>query len=258
MKKALIAVSFGTSYPETRKKTIEAVEHKLAEAFPEHDVVRAFTSNKVIKKIKEQEAIDILTVDQQMKKLVTEGYEEVYIQPLHIIPGSEYSKAVHQALHYKKQLKTVKVGKPLLSSQQDYETIVSWLKGLTADFSSDEALILMGHGSQHSAFTAYACLDHMLLEQPIFVCAVESYPEIQSVVQRLKNEGYQKLKLYPFMLVAGDHATNDMASDEEDSWKSQLQQAGFEVEAVLKGLGEFSVVQEQFVQHMKTVMDAGE
>ncbi len=257
MKKALIAVSFGTSYPETRKKTIEAVEHKLAEAFPEHEVVRAFTSNKVINKIKEQEGTEVLTVDQQMNKLVVEGYEEIYVQPLHIIPGSEYSKAVHQALRYKNQL-TVKVGKPLLSSQEDYEKIVAWLNDLTADFASDEALILMGHGSQHSAFTAYACLDHMLLEKPIFVCAVESYPEIHSVVQRLKNEGYQKLRLYPFMLVAGDHANNDMASDEEDSWKSQLQQAGFEVEAVLKGLGEFPIVQEQFVHHMKNALDTGE
>lgn len=255
MKPALIAVSFGTSYPETRKKTIEAVEEKLAKEYPEFDVFRAFTSNKVIKKIKEQEQMMILTVDQQMQKLIAEGYKEIYVQPLHIIPGSEYSKALHQAMRYKDQLELIKVGKPLLSSMKDYQKIVAWLEKLSQDLKTDEALVLMGHGSQHSAFTVYACLDHMLLEKPIFICAVESYPEITLLIERLKKSSYKKIKLYPLMLVAGDHATNDMASDEEDSWKSQLEQAGFTVEAYLKGMGEAEEIQQQFVEHTAAMME---
>lgn len=255
MKPALIAVSFGTSYPETRKKTIEAVEEKLAKEYPEFDVFRAFTSNKVIKKIKEQEQMMILTVDQQMQKLIAEGYKEIYVQPLHIIPGSEYSKALHQAMRYKDQLELIKVGKPLLSSMKDYQKIVAWLEKLSQDLKTDEALVLMGHGSQHSAFTVYACLDHMLLEKPIFICAVESYPEITLLIERLKKSSYKKIKLYPLMLVAGDHATNDMASDEEDSWKSQLEQAGFTVEAYLKGMGEAAEIQQQFVEHAAAMME---
>lgn len=255
MKSALIAVSFGTSYPETRKKTIEAVEEKLAKEYPEFDVFRAFTSNKVIKKIKEQEQMMILTVDQQMQKLIAEGYKEIYVQPLHIIPGSEYSKALHQAMRYKDQLELIKVGKPLLSSMEDYQKIVAWLEKLSQDLKTDEALVLMGHGSQHSAFTVYACLDHMLLEKPIFICAVESYPEITLLIERLKKSSYKKIKLYPLMLVAGDHATNDMASDEEDSWKSQLEQAGFAVEAYLKGMGEAAEIQQQFVEHAVAMME---
>lgn len=255
MKPALIAVSFGTSYPETRKKTIEAVEEKLAKEYPEFDVFRAFTSNKVIKKIKEQEQMTILTVDQQMQKLIAEGYKEIYVQPLHIIPGSEYSKALHQAMRYKDQLELIKVGKPLLSSMEDYQKIVAWLEKLSQDLKTDEALVLMGHGSQHSAFTVYACLDHMLLEKPIFICAVESYPEITLLIERLKKSSYKKIKLYPLMLVAGDHATNDMASDEEDSWKSQLEQAGFAVEAYLKGMGEAAEIQQQFVEHAAAMME---
>lgn len=255
MKSALIAVSFGTSYPETRKKTIEAVEEKLAQEYPEFDVFRAFTSNKVIKKIKEQEQMTILTVDQQMQKLIAEGYKEIYVQPLHIIPGSEYSKALHQAMRYKDQLELIKVGKPLLSSMEDYQKIVAWLEKLSQDLKTDEALVLMGHGSQHSAFTVYACLDHMLLEKPIFICAVESYPEITLLIERLKKSSYKKIKLYPLMLVAGDHATNDMASDEEDSWKSQLEQAGFAVEAYLKGMGEAAEIQQQFVEHAVAMME---
>jgi len=255
MKPALIAVSFGTSYPETRKKTIEAVEEKLAKEYPEFDVFRAFTSNKVIKKIKKQEQMTILTVDQQMQKLIAEGYKEIYVQPLHIIPGSEYSKALHQAMRYKDQLELIKVGKPLLSSMEDYQKIVAWLEKLSQDLKTDEALVLMGHGSQHSAFTVYACLDHMLLEKPIFICAVESYPEITLLIERLKKSSYKKIKLYPLMLVAGDHATNDMASDEEDSWKSQLEQAGFAVEAYLKGMGEAAEIQQQFVEHAAAMME---
>jgi sirohydrochlorin cobaltochelatase len=246
MKPALIVVSFGTSYPETRKKTIGAVEEKLAEKYPDLDVFRAFTSNKVIKKIKEQENVTVLTVDQQMKKLITEGYKEIYVQPLHIIPGIEYSKAL---------LELVKVGKPLLSSIEDYQKVVAWLETMAAYLDENEAVVLMGHGSQHSAFTVYACLDHMLLEKPIFICAVESYPEISLLIERLKNSRYKKIKLYPLMLVAGDHATNDMASDEEDSWKSQLEQAGFTVEAHLRGMGEFQEIQQQFCEHAAAMME---
>ena len=255
MKPALIAVSFGTSYPETRKKTIEAVERKLAEAYPEFDVFRAFTSNKVIKKIKEQENTTILTVDQQMKNLIADGYDEIYVQPLHIIPGSEYSKALHQAMSYKNQLKLIKVGKPLLSSIADYQKIVAWLELLAKNLDDDECLVLMGHGSQHSAFTVYACLDHMLMDKAIFVCAVESYPEISLLINRLQYSHYKKIKLYPLMLVAGDHATNDMASDEEDSWKSQLEQSGFSVEAFLKGMGEAPEIQQMFVEHAGAMME---
>lgn len=255
MKPALIAVSFGTSYPETRVKTIEAVEQRLAEAFPEYDVFRAFTSNKVIKKIKEQENTTILTVDQQMQQLLADGYEEIFVQPLHIIPGSEYSKALHQAMKYKDQLKRIKVGKPLLSSIEDYQKVVAWLETLAEDLNEEEALVLMGHGSQHSAFTVYACLDHMLMERPIFVCAVESYPEISLLIERLQKSSYKKIKLYPLMLVAGDHATNDMASDEDDSWKSQLEQAGFVVEAYLKGMGEAPEIQQQFVEHAVAMIE---
>lgn len=258
MKKALIAVSFGTSYPETRKKTIEAVEQKLTETITNYDVYRAFTSTKVIKKIKEQEGIEIPTVLELMEKLRDNGYQEVVVQPLHIIPGSEYIKALHQASCYEKDFERIRVGSPLLSSFEDYQKVIAWMKKLASDLTPEEAIVFMGHGSQHPAFTAYACLDHLLLNKPIFVCAVESYPEIASVIERLKTEKNQKIQLHPLMLVAGDHATNDMASDDEDSWKSQLQRAGFQVESYLKGMGEYPEIQEQFIEHAQVAIQSGE
>lgn len=255
MKKALIVVSFGTSYQETRKKTIEVVEKRMAEAFPECDVFRAFTSNKVIKKIRENEGIKIPTVNQLMITLKEEGYDEVYVQPLHVINGSEYSKALHQAKHFKDDFSVIKVGRPLMTEFEDYEDIVDWLKDLAQPLNQEEAIVLMGHGSQHAAFTSYACLDHMLDKEPIFVCAVESYPGIETVIKKLTENNIKKVFLHPFMLVAGDHATNDMASDEDDSWKSQLTKAGFEVEPVLKGIGEYPKIQEMFLTHAKTVIE---
>lgn len=257
MKKALIVVSFGTSYPETRQKTIEAVENKMGEHFKEYDVYRAFTSNMVIKKIKQQEGLVVPTVNQLMKQLKQAGYEEVYMQPLHIINGSEYFKAVEQAKRYEKDFNVIQIGKPLLTSFEDYLGVVDWLKELKQDKQPGEAIVLMGHGTQHSAFTAYACLDHLVLDEPIYVCAVESYPGIGRIMDRLKQDKIEKVWLYPLMLVAGDHATNDMASNEPDSWKSQLQQEGFEVTPVLQGMGEFTSIQQMFLEHAEQAIERG-
>ncbi len=258
MKKALIIVSFGTSYKETRERTIEAVEKRMAETFQECDVYRAFTSNMVIKKIKEKEGIKIPTVNQLMLELKEKGYKEVYVQPLHVINGNEYSKAAHQAHHFKNDFDVIKVGKPLMTEFEDYEEIVEWLKDLAQPLGENEGVVLMGHGTQHAAFTAYACLDHMLNKEPIFVCAVESYPSVETVVEKLKEQKIEKVYLHPFMLVAGDHATNDMASDEEDSWKSQLTKAGFVVEPILKGMGEYPKIQNLFLSHAEKVVERGE
>lgn len=258
MKKAIITASFGTSYPETRKKTIEAVENKIRDFFPEFDVFRAFTSRKVIKKIKEQEGIDIPDVLQLMERLKEAGYEEVYVQPLHIIPGIEYIKALHQAVFYMKDFKKVRVGKPLLNSFEDYQSVLQWIDDLAKDLNPQEAILFMGHGSRHSAFSAYACLDHMLMEKPVFICGAESYPDLDTAIKRMKKENIRKVQLHPFMLVAGDHATNDMASDDEDSWKSRLKAQGFFAEAHLKGMGEYPEIQDLFVAHTRALLEAGE
>ncbi len=257
MKKAIIAVSFGTSYIETRKKTIEAIEKRLAMEFPDYQVFRAFTSNKVIKKIKEQEQVTIDTVDQLMRKLKAQGYAEIYVQPLHIINGSEYSKALHQAMRYQKEFDKVSVGQPLLTNFADYQAVVAWLRKIAKRNQKKEALVLMGHGTQHASFTAYTCLDHLVMDEPIYICAVESYPPIDSVIKKLRTANYQKVQLYPLMLVAGDHATKDMASDSADSWKSQLERAGFTVETKIIGMGESPEIQNLFIKHAKNAIEKG-
>ncbi len=128
------------------------------------------------------------------------------------------------------------------------------------ELAADERVVFMGHGATHHAFSAYACLDHMLMTQniPALVGAVESYPEIDSVIERLRRDSVRKVHLMPLMLVAGDHAINDMASDNEDSWKILLQQAGIEAQPWLQGLGENPLVQQMFVDHLQAVVERAE
>ena len=255
MKKAIVVVSFGTTYPETRKKTIEACETRITEAYPDYDVYRAFTSNMVIGRIKKQEGISINTTAQSLKMLKEQEYEEVIVQPLHVIPGSEYHKILKQSEPFRSEFSKFKISRPLLTFQRDYEKVIESLDGLIEPLTDKEAIVLMAHGSEHASFATYACLDHMLSEKPIEVCCVESYPHLDDTIESLKAAGKTDLHLYPFMLVAGDHATNDMASNDEDSWKSQLIRAGFNVETHLVGLGENARIQDLYLSHLSELME---
>ena len=124
----------------------------------------------------------------------------------------------------------------------------------------DERVVFMGHGATHHAFSAYACLDHMLMTKkiPAMVGAVESYPEIEAIIERLQQQNVRKVHLMPLMLVAGDHAINDMASDEEDSWKTLIEQAGMKAQAWLQGLGENPLIQQMFIDHLEAVIEQNE
>lgn len=255
MKKAILVVSFGTSYPETREKTIEACEKRVAQEFPEYTVFRAFTSNKIIKKLKTRDNMHINTPSQALNQLKELGYKEVIIQSLHIINGGEFEKITAQVEKFKADFDSIIISQPLLDSKEDYEKAIEAIRHQIPPLKEHEALILMGHGSKHHAFSAYACLDHMLLNEPIYLCAVESYPGLDQVIERLKQAKIKKAHLMPFMLVAGDHATNDMASDDEDSWKSILEQAGIETECHLQGLGENPLIQAQFIEHIKVAIE---
>lgn len=254
MSKAIIVVSFGTTYPETRKKTIQACEEAIQKRFPDFQVYRAFTSNVVIKRIKKNEGITVPTVNQLLEQLKKDGVKEVYIQPLHVILGSEYEKVLHQANQLKHEFDILKIGKPLLFSEEDYERVGDILVEEYGQYDAHEATILMGHGSQHYAFTAYAALDHMLMDTPVYIGCVESYPPVEDLEKRLEAKGIKKVHLAPFMLVAGDHATNDLCSDEEGSWKHFFTEKGYQVETHLIGLGEYPSVQELYVQHLEQII----
>lgn len=252
MKKALLVISFGTSYAKTRQKNIESCEKQLAAAFPGRDFFRAFTSGMIIRKLKERDNLHIHNPEEALRHLYELGYEDVAIQSLHVINGDEYEKIVGQVENYRPFFRSVCIGKPLLSSFEDYSQLITALYYQIPKLKEDERVVFMGHGATHHAFSAYACLDHMMTNSgfPGRVGAVESYPEIELLIKGLKAEKIRKVHLMPLMLVAGDHAINDMASDEEDSWKTQLQQVGIEATPWLQGMGENNMIRQMFVEHL--------
>ncbi|MCH4164727.1 MAG: sirohydrochlorin cobaltochelatase [Lentilactobacillus diolivorans] len=248
---AVLVVSFGTTYPQTRQKTIEATENAFRTAFPNTKVFRAFTSNVVISRIKAHEGLQIDTPEEALDRIKDEGFDTVYVQSLHMIPGIEYHRLLQQVAKVRDRFSKVVVGKPMLVSYTDYVKVINFLRGVGGTLADNEAVLFMGHGTSDRAFTAYACLDHMLMGSQHYLGAVESYPDIQFEINRLKKDGITRVRLQPFMLVAGNHAHQDMASDKPTSWKRLLEASGIQVDAQLKGMGEYPFIQQQFIEHLK-------
>lgn len=267
-KKAIVVVSFGTTHADTRKVTIEAVEEKIRAAFPDYEVRRAFTSRIVIKRIAENEGITIDSEKQALAKLQEEGFSEVLVQPLHMVPGDEYDKVKRLVDQYLQEeaFDKLSLGRPILtfSGQEerpdDYLAMMGALQTQLPKLASNEAVIFMGHGGNHPANTAYAALQLRLQDanvKNVFVSTVdgEGYPTLESVIDKMQANKIKTVTLMPLMVVAGDHAKNDMAGDEKDSFKSQLVAAGFQVKTYLHGLGENAAIQEIYVQHVRDAQE---
>ena len=251
MKKAVLVVSFGTSYHETRRKTIDVCENKIKESFKGYDFYRAFTSGVIINKLRKRDKMEIYNPSEVLEQLYKNGYEEVIVQSLHIICGEEYNKLKYMVEEYKDKFKRISLGRPLLTYIYDYRETVQAVKQDLEEMDIDEAIVFMGHGTEHESHSAYPAIEYMFRDygMNVYVGTVEGYPELEQVIKKLKEKNVKTVDLMPFMLVAGDHAINDMASDEEDSWKTILEQEGFNVKVHLKGLGENPYIQEKFKNH---------
>lgn len=251
MKKAILVVSFGTSYHETRRKTIEACENKIKESFEGYDFYRAFTSRMIINKLRKRDNMFIDNPSEALEKLYNDGYKEVVIQSLHIICGEEYNKLKDMVAEYEDKFEKISIGRPLLTYIDDYRETVEAVRKDLDNMDIDEAVVFMGHGTEHESHASYPAIEYMFRDYGInaFVGTVEGYPEIEQVIKRLKDNNIKTVDLIPFMLVAGDHAINDMAGEDEDSWKSILEKEGFKVKVHLKGLGENPYIQDQFKNH---------
>ena len=262
MKKAILVVSFGTSYHETRKKTIEVCENKIKESFKDYDFYRAFTSGMIINKLKKRDNMFIDNPSEALEKLYNAGYQEVVVQSLHIICGDEYNKLKDMVAQYEDKFDKISIGRPLLTYIDDYRETVEAVKKDLDKMDIDEAVVFMGHGTEHESHSSYPAIEYMFRDYGInaFVGTVEGYPELEQVIKKLKNRNITTVDLLTFMLVAGDHAINDMASDEEDSWKTILEKEGFNVKVHVKGLGENPYIQEKFKNHaldcMKELQEA--
>lgn len=252
-KKGLLVVSFGTSYPETRVKTIDRLEADLTAAFPERILYRAWTSSMIRKKLKERDRITIFSVDEAMAQMAKDGVEDILVQPTHILNGTENEQMTAAIKATRDDFGHVAIGKPLLDSTEDYFSVIDAL-AKTYPLPDDTALLLMGHGTEHYADSAYAALDYMLKDRgydSFFVGTVEGYPDFEAMLRLLKKSSYQKVHLVPLMIVAGDHASHDMVGEEDDSWKNRLTEAKFEVSYTKKGLGEIREIRDIFLRHAK-------
>ncbi len=253
-KKAIVVVSFGTSVEATRKLTIEACEENIRAAFPEYEVRRAFTSEKIISILKQRDNLAVDTPDEALQKLQQEGYAEVIVQPLHIIAGLEFHDVVKTAKRFESAFQSLRIGMPLLAATADYLNVADALKQQLPETGANEAVVLMGHGTPHPSNAAYLALEHVFRNlgmDRVFIGTVDGYPELSDVIGTLRTREIKTVTLVPFMVVAGDHAMNDMASDKDDSWKMRLQQAGFTVNIILQGLGEQAAIQDIYVQHVR-------
>lgn len=252
-KKGLLVVSFGTSHRDTLENTIVQIENRLKEAFPDHSFYRAFTSGMVIRILKHRDGVQTLTVEEALSRMKQEGISEVLVQPTHVLHGVENDLMLKEIHRVKDDFKSVRVGRPLLSATSDYRKAAEELAVELSTGSEEEALLFMGHGTSHYTNSSYAALEYVFRDKGykhVYVGTVEAYPSLDTILPRLKRKAYKGICLTPFMIVSGDHAINDMAG-EEDSWRDILSREGYQVECILKGLGEYKGIQDIFIEHAR-------
>ena len=263
-KDAIVVMSFGTTYKENRAKTIEATVKDIQAAHPSVKVVTAFTSHIIIDRIAKNEGINYPTPEQALDNLKSEGYTRIALVSLDVIPGMEYDydKAVFH--HYKKKFKKMTLATPLMywqGQEEQDDDVEDFVKALFSEIkkpSGNNAVLIMAHGTPHTANAYYSVIQAKLDEmnyKNVFIYTVEGWPNLETVIPKLKANKIKNVTLVPIMMVAGDHANNDMAGDEEDSHKTILTKAGFKVTADLRGLGENKSIRALYVKHADEAWD---
>lgn len=258
---AILVVSFGTSYNDSRDITIGAIENAITDAFPEYEVRRAFTSQIIIDKLKDRDGLEIDNVEEALDRAVADGITTLVVQPTHLMNGYEYTDLADALKDYEGKFEQIALAEPLLTSDADFEAVVSAITEHTASYDDGEtAICFMGHGTEADSNAVYAKLQEKITAagfENYFIGTVEAEPTLDDVLAAVKEKGtYTKVVLEPLMVVAGDHANNDMAGDEEDSWKSVFESEGFEVECILEGLGQNEAIRQIYVDHTKAAVDS--
>lgn len=252
MKQAILVVSFGTTYPDTLRRTIEVSEADIARAFPDWDVYRAFTSEVVIRRIFQRDGVEIDTVAQAMARLIASGYTRVVVQSTHVLRAGEYEKMLSQLEPYRTQVH-LSVGAPLLYGDADYGAVADALLHWIPPIAEGEALVLMGHGSDQSDNGEYGRLEAILRRKSdhVFTGTVEGGPGLETVKCRLAEiPEIRRILLAPLMVVAGKHVCREMCGT-EDSWEEQLKLCGYDVRCDLRGMGECPAIRDLFVEHCR-------
>ena len=258
--KELMVVSFGTSFNDSRRLTIGAIENAMEEAFPDYSVRRGFTSQIIIDHVKSRDNVTIDNVGEALGRAADNGVKNLVIQPTHLMNGLEYNDLVNEVAEYSDAFEKVAVGEPLLTSDDDFKAVMKAITEATAEYDDGEtAICFMGHGTEAESNQVYAKMQDMLKEaghENYYIGTVEAAPTVEDVLAEVKKGSYKRVVLEPLMIVAGDHANNDMAGDDEGSWKNVFEGAGYEVTCLLRGLGEMEPIQQLFVEHAQAAMDS--
>jgi sirohydrochlorin cobaltochelatase len=257
-KKSILVVSFGTTHLDALSRAIEPVEKRIMERFKEYEVKRAFTSSIVRKRLA-QKGINVQDPSEALASLAAKGCKEVYVQPLLIIPGAEFHELVRTARSFANQFEILQLGYPLLTHPEDFSLVARILNKKFFKEKKNQCVILMGHGTHHPANSCYALLQTEIkrLNSHLYIATVEGSLSLEHLLVDLPDAKKYPVVLAPFMLVAGDHAKNDLAGDDDDSWRKILEKKGFQVYPKLIGLGEDPLFQEIFVEHLEKIISSG-
>ncbi len=255
----LLVVSFGTSFNDNRRNTIGAIENALEKAFPDWSVRRAFTSQIIIDHVKSRDGEEIDNVKQALDRAVANGVKKLVIQPTHLMNGLEYTDLTEEVSQYADAFDKISIGEPLLSTDEDFKSVEEAITGATASYDDGQtAIVFMGHGTEADSNAIYSKMQENLKADKYdnyYIGTVEATPSVSDVLEQVKAGDYKRVVLRPLMVVAGDHANNDMAGDEDDSWKSIFKAAGYNVECVLEGLGSVDAIHEIYVAHAQKAVD---
>lgn len=256
----LLVVSFGTSYNDSRRLTIGAIEGAIADACPDYSVRRGFTSQIIIDHVKHRDNVSIDNVTEALDRAVANGVKTLVVQPTHLMNGLEYNDLVDEIAQYSDAFEQVSIGEPLLTSDEDFQAVAQAIVDATKEYDDGKtAICFMGHGTEAESNQIYAKMQSVLTDMGCtnyFVGTVEATPSLDDVLKLVQEGDYERVVLEPLMVVAGDHANNDMAGDDADSWKSTFEAAGYEVVPVVRGLGELEAIQKIYVQHAQAAIDA--
>ena len=278
----LLVVSFGTSFNDSRAEDVKGIEDALAKAYPDWSVRRAFTAQIIINHVEARDGENIDNMQQALDRAVANGVKNLVVQPTHLMHGAEYDEMTEAINEYKDKFESVAIAEPMLGEVGDDATVINDDKKAVAQAIIDTAckeagfdsmdaaaeagtaFVFMGHGTSHTANITYDQMQTQMEDlgfKNAFIGTVEGEPEdtaCDKVIEKVKEAGYKNVVLRPLMVVAGDHANNDMAGDDEDSWKSQFTASGDfdKVDCQIEGLGRIEAVEQIYVDHTKAAIDS--
>ena len=258
----LLVVSFGTSFNDSRRLTIGAVEQAIEDAVGDtYSVRRGFTAQIIIDHIMKRDKVKIDNVTEALDRAVDNGVKTLVVQPTHLMNGLEYDELKETLAGYADSFDKIAVGEPLLTSDDDFSRVADAMINATKDYDDGEtAIVFMGHGTEAESNAIYEKMQGVMDDKGMknyFIGTVEATPSLEDVMAAVGKGEYKRVILRPMMLVAGDHANNDMASpDDPESWYSQFKEAGYDVECVLEGLGQIPAVQKLYVEHAQAAIES--